>query len=225
MPNVLVIDDNPEILEANKSHLASEGYCVTTADTGINAIMCIKEDDYDCIIMDIMLPDIDGYALCKAARNITNAPIILLTCLDSPDDKVKGLMSGGDDYLTKPYSLKELTARVHAHLRREQRNVRHVNLPVGEVFIDKKKKIVQTQEKGVLLTKKEFDLFILLFENPGKMFPKEELLQILWKDNSDINAVAMYIMKLRRKLHFARRHIGTIENDYRRGYYISRPEP
>jgi len=218
-----MIDDNPEILKANALHLAGEGYDVTTADTGMNAIVCLKEKEYDCIVMDIMLPDIDGYALCKAARNVTNAPIIILTCLDSLDDKIKGLMSGGDDYLTKPYSLKELTARIHAHLRREQRNVRHINLPVGEVFVDKKNKIIQTQEKGVLLTKKEFELFLMLFENPGKMFPKEVIAQTLWKDNLDTNAVAVYIMKLRRKLHFARRYVGTIENDYKRGYYFTKP--
>jgi len=221
MPKILIIDDSPEILEANMSHLTGEGYSVTTADTGMKATAYLNDNQYDCIVMDIMLPDIDGYALCKAARSVTNAPIIFLTCLDTSDDKIKGLMTGGDAYMTKPYSLKELSAHIHAHLRREQRNIRQVQL--GDFFIDKKKRLIQTPEQGVLLTQREFDLFLLLFENLNRVFSKEEILKTLWKDSLNINTVAVHIMKLRRKLDFAKRFIGVIENDYNSGYYMAKP--
>jgi len=219
MPNILLIDDNPEILTVNETHLVGEGYNVTTANTGMNAIISLNEKQYDCIVMDIMLPDIDGYALCKAVRTITNAPIIFLTCMDAPSDKVKGLMLGADDYMTKPYSLDELVARIHAHLRREQAVGRYASF--GEVHIDKVNRMVQTPEKNVFLTQKELELFLLLYENPDKKFTKEEIFKTLWGDNTDTGTVAVHILKLRRKLDFAKPYIGAIENDYNRGYYIS----
>jgi len=221
MPNILLVDDNPEIQEVNMAHLTQEGYNVTTAGTGTNAIIRLNEKQYDCIVMDIMLPDIDGFTLCKAARTITSAPIIMLTCVDAPGDKVKGLMLGGDDYMTKPYSLDELSARIHAHLRRGHSNGRYVSF--GEVYIDRVNRMVQTPEGNVFLSQKELDLFLLLYENPDKKFTKEEILKTLWKDNTDIGTVAVHILKLRRKLDFAKPYIGVIENDYKRGYYISQP--
>jgi DNA-binding response OmpR family regulator len=222
MSNILIIDDNPEILETNMSHLTDEGFIVTPADTGMKALAHLNENQYDCIVMDIMLPDTDGFALCSAARKVTAAPIIFLSCLDSPDDKVKGLMIGGDDYITKPYSLKELAARIHAHLRRKRSEMRHISF--GKCRIDKLKKMIHTPEKEVFLSQKEFELFLLLFENPGRMFSKIELLEALWPDGTDIGTVAVHILKLRRKLEFAKEHIGTIDNDYKHGYYLLRPD-
>src|SRR5215510_13204332 len=114
MANILLIDDNDEILSANQSYLAKQGFNVTCADTGIRAIACLNENQYDCIVLDILLPDLDGFSICKAARTITNAPILFLSCLEETDDKVRGLKLGGDDYMTKPYSLEELAARINA---------------------------------------------------------------------------------------------------------------
>ena len=208
MSKILIIDDNPEILDLNTSHLSKEGFDVTTADTGAKAIAQLKANRYDCIILDIMLPDIDGYAVCKAARSLTSAPIIFLSCLDSPDDKVKGLMIGGDDYMTKPYSLKELAARVHVHLRREKPKAL---FNFGEVSIDKENRIIHTPEKYVLLSQKEFELFMLLFENPDKVFAKEEIFNTLWQPgHTEIGTVAVHILKLRRKLGFAAPYVGVI---------------
>jgi len=222
MSHILIVDDCPEILAANVSHLTAEGFKVTTAETGLEAIVRLNEARYDCIVLDIMLPDIDGFALCKAIRTVTDTPVIFLTCKDDPDDKVEGLMNGGDDYLTKPYSLKELAARIHVLLRHGQRNERHISF--GKVYIDKENRMVQTPEKNVFLSQKEFDLFLLLFENPGKVFSKEELFKTLWPNSTDIGTVAVHISKLRRKLGFAEPHIGTIENNYKSGYYIAPPD-
>jgi len=220
MPKILVVDDNPEILDLNTSHLSKEGFDITTADTGTKAITLLKQNQYDCIILDIMLPDADGYAICKAARSLTNAPIIFLSCLDSPDDKVRGLMIGGDDYMTKPYSLKELSARVHVHLRREKPKALYTS---GAVSIDKDNRIIHTPEKYVLLSQKEYDLFMLLFENTGKVYTKEEIYNNLWQSaKTDISTVAVHILKLRRKLGFAAPYIGTIKTCESGGYYLAR---
>jgi len=224
MSNILIVDDCPEILAANVLHLTAEGFHVTTAGTGVEAILRLNEKQYDCIVLDIMLPDIDGFALCKAIRTVTDTPVIFLTCKDDPNDKVEGLMNGGDDYLTKPYSLQELTARIHVLLRHgKQRNERQII--VGEVYIDKENRMIQTPVKNVFLSQKEFALFMLLFENPEKVFSKEELFKTLWPNSMDIGTVAVHISKLRRKLSFAESYIGTIENNYKSGYYIIPPEP
>ena len=102
MSRILFIDDNEEILSINKSHLTGQGFDVTCADTGINALALLKDNQYDCIVLDILLPELDGFTLCKAARTITDTPILFLSCLEEADDKVNGLMAGGDDCLTKP---------------------------------------------------------------------------------------------------------------------------
>ncbi|MCL2397160.1 MAG: response regulator transcription factor [Defluviitaleaceae bacterium] len=219
MPKILIIDDSPEILNLNTAHLIKEGFDVATADTGAKAIARLKEGRYDCIILDIMLPDTDGFAVCKAARDLTSAPIIFLSCLDSPDDKVKGLMIGGDDYMTKPYSLKELAARIHVHLRREQpKNL----LAFGSASIDKDNRIIHTPDKYVLLSQKEFELFMFLFENLGRVFSKEEIYSTLWQSgSSEIGTVAVHILKLRRKLGFAAPYVGTIETSDG-GYFLAR---
>ena len=223
MPNILLIDDSPEILAANLSHLTAEGFHVTTADTGMEAILRLNEKHYDCIVLDIMLPDIDGFSLCKAIRTVTDTPVIFLTCKDDPSDKIEGLTNGGDDYLTKPYSLQELSARIHILLRHgKQRNERRTKF--GEVYIDRENRMVQTPVKNVFLSQKEFDLFMLLFENPERVFSKEELFKTLWPNSMDIGTVAVHISKLRRKLGFAESYIGKIENNYKSGYYIIPPE-
>ena len=133
MPSVLLIDDNEEILSVNKSYLTGQGFSVTCADNGVYALVMLKENRYDCIVLDILLPDLDGFTICKAARTITDTPILFLSCLEEADDKVEGLMAGGDDYITKPCSLKELTARINVMLRRTVVNEK----PSDEPHIDR----------------------------------------------------------------------------------------
>lgn len=220
MPRVLIIDDSPDILIANQKYLSTEGFSVTLADTGAKAVSHLNQGKFDCIVMDVMLPDIDGFALCHATRSITTAPIIFLTCLDTLEDKLKGLMVGGDDYMTKPYNLQELSARIHAMLRRGEINRKTTSS--NGVTIDKENRIISLPEKNVFLSQKEFELFLLLFENPGKIFSREELHQVLWPNGTDIGAVAVYILKLRRKLNFADKYIGKIVSEYSQGYSVAR---
>lgn len=220
MKQILLIDDNEEILSANLAHLGAQGFEVTCANTGIKALSYLNSNQYDCIVLDILLPDLDGYAICTAARTITDAPIIFLSCLDEPDDKVKGLRSGGDDYMTKPYSLKELTARIQAITRRGERKMP----PHGGVFIDHDNKIIRACGKNILLSEKEFNLFMLLYTHPTKVFSKEVILDEIWQGNAEVGIVAVWISKLRKKLDFAASAIGRIESKYGTGYFLIPPE-
>ena len=220
MPRVLIIDDNPDILVANQKYLSAEGFVVTLAETGAEAVSQLVRGQFDCIVMDVMLPDMDGFTLCDVVRSTTSTPIIFLTCLDTLEDKLRGLMVGGDDYMTKPYNLQELSARIHAILRREGINRKMVS-PNG-VTIDKENRIVCLAEKNVFLSQKEFELFLLLFENPGTVFTREQLHKMLWPNGTDIGAVAVYILKLRRKLSFAEKYIGKIVSEYSQGYSVVR---
>ena len=220
MPEILLVDDNEEILSANESHLTRQGFDVTCADTGIKAIALLKDNQFDCIVLDVLLPDLDGFTICKAARTITDTPVLFLSCLEEADDKVKGLMAGGDDYMTKPCSLKELTARINAMLRRKGSK----KIEVADVSIDRDTKIINALGKSVLLSEREFRLFILFFENKGKSFSKEELLERIWYGNAEMSVVTSLVLRLRRKIEFAENVIGQIKSEYGKGYSLVPPE-
>jgi DNA-binding response OmpR family regulator len=220
MPEILLVDDNEDILSVNKGYLTRQGFNVTCADTGIKAIALLKDNKYDCIVLDILLQDLDGFTICKAARTITETPILFLSCLEEADDKVKGLMAGGDDYMTKPCSLSELTARINAMLRR---NIAQ-DKPRAAVSIDRDTKIINALGKNVLLSEREFNLFILFYENKGMSFSKEELLERIWYGNAEISAVTSLILRLRRKIEFAGDVIGQIVSEYGKGYTLIPPE-
>jgi len=213
MPEILLVDDNEEILSVNESHLTRQGFDVTCADTGIKAIALLKDNQFDCIVLDVLLPDLDGFTICKAARTITDTPVLFLSCLEEADDKVKGLMAGGDDYMTKPCSLKELTARINAMLRRKGSK----KIEVADVSIDRDTKIINALGKSVLLSEREFRLFILFFENKGKSFSKEELLERIWYGNAEMSVVTSLVLRLRRKIEFAENAIGQIKSEYGKG--------
>lgn len=140
--HILIVDDDPDILRTNKRFLTPRGYEVDTADTPSEALCLLEENHYACILLDVMLPGMDGYELCEAVRSLTDAPVIFVSCLDSEDDKIKGLISGGDDYMTKPYSLKELATRIFAQIRRAS---------MGSFFLDESSTTVYCQGRGISL--------------------------------------------------------------------------
>ncbi|MCL2255083.1 MAG: response regulator transcription factor [Lachnospiraceae bacterium] len=224
MNEILIVDDNEEILTANRDHLTAQGFNVTCADTGIKALALLNENRYDCLVLDILLPDLDGFTICKAARTITNTPVLFLSCLDEIDDKVNGLLSGGDDYMTKPYSLRELTARIHALLRRseiQENNTADVRTPAQEnIIIDRNHRSIFACGKNVLLSDKEFKLFTLLYDNQGAILSKEEILKEVWHNNAEIGIVAVWMLRLRRKIEFTEEVIGCIETIYGIGYRL-----
>lgn len=154
---LLAVDDEPDIQRTNKKYLESRGYRVDTAACASEALELLHDNSYDCILLDVLLPDLSGFELCAAVRALTSAPILFLSCMDDEGNKVEGLMAGGDDYITKPYSLKELAARVYAQLRR--------NAMKG-FSIDHSQQILTVNGRAILLAQKEFDLFLYLLGNP-----------------------------------------------------------
>jgi DNA-binding response OmpR family regulator len=224
MPEVLLIDDNQEILNANSSRLTDEGFVVTVADSGVRAVSLISSRSFDCIVLDILLPDLDGYAICKAARPITDTPSLVLSCLDEVDEKLKGLMMGGDDYMTKPYSLHELAARVHALIRRSGGAKGNSSSLNDDFYVDRDQRLIHTKQQSVILSKREFELFLLFYDNPGVLFSKEAILETIWKTcMATPHTITVHITRLRKKIYFAESKIGRIESAYGSGYCLTPP--
>ena len=157
---LLAVDDEPDILRTNRRYLEARGYRVDSAVCAQDALDLLKKQSYDCILLDVLLPDMNGFALCEAVRALTFAPILFLSCMDDEEDKIKGLMAGGDDYITKPYSLKELAARVYAQVRRSA---------MKGFAIDHQNQILRIDNRIIPLAQKEFDLFLFLLGNPGRV--------------------------------------------------------
>jgi len=205
---ILAVDDEPDILRTNRRYLETQGYQVDTAACASDALEHLKKQNYDAILLDVLLPDRNGFALCEAIRTLTSAPILFLSCMDE-EDKIEGLMAGGDDYITKPYSLKELAARVYAQVRR---------VSMKRFAIDHSNQLLQVDDQIIPMPQKEFELF--LFGNTGQIFPAAELYQQVCRTGeiNSANTVAVHIKRLRHKLEDVGAVIGRIETVRGEGY-------
>lgn len=197
---ILLVDDEPAICNLIKLHFKTEGYLVYTASDATEALEQLQHHP-DLILLDINMPEIDGLELCKKIRNHIECPIIFLTSRITEQDKIIGLQVGGDDYVTKPFSLAELTARVEAHLRRENRN-RHSNIKIyGDLVIDYSGRCVYYQEEIIPFSKKEFEIIEFLSLHAGQVFERERIYERLWgyeaEGNSDI--LKEHIRRIRAK--------------------------
>lgn len=210
---LLAVDDEPDILRTNRRYLEARGYQVDTACCAAEALALLGKQSYDCILLDVLLPDMNGFALCEAVRAITSAPILFLSCMDDEEEKIKGLMAGGEDYITKPYSLKELAARVYAQVRRSS---------MKGFAIDHQNQLLRVDNRLIPLTQKEFDLFLFLLGNPGRILSAAELYQKVWRTGKTDNAntVAVHITRLRHKLEETDSVIGRIETVRGEGYRL-----
>lgn len=176
---ILIIEDEPKIANVVRSYLEREGYQASIADTGEKALRLIK-DSYDLIILDLMLPDIDGESICAAVREISDIPILMLTAKSSEDDRVKGLGMGADDYIVKPFSARELVARVKAHLRRTKKiEDRILSFNNGLLKIDMQSMEVIKGASRFALTPTEFKILITLAERPQNVFSRSQLVNIV----------------------------------------------
>lgn len=212
MPNekILIIDDEKEINDLIRSYIIKEGFIPYSAYTGKSALSIIDEENPDLIILDIMLPDIEGTNLSLKIRGISNAPIIFLSCKAEEMDKIIALSAGGDDYMTKPFLPGELIARVKAHLRRHQSG--NFNRPSEEdketyrfpgLIVNMQTHEVTANSKKVNLTAKEFDILKLFIKNPKQIFTTDQIYECAWKTNSldgDSRTVMVYISTLRKKI-------------------------
>ena len=208
MYRILVCDDEKDIVSALKIYLASEGYEVVEAYNGEEALRRIGEQEIHLVLMDIMMPQMDGITAMVKIREISNVPVILLTAKGEDTDKVLGLTVGADDYVTKPFNPVELQARVKSQLRRYMMlgggNVKWDILSVGGVEMDDKAKEVTLDGELVSLTRTEYDILKLLLEHKGEVFSPNEIYRKVWKDTAfgTENTVAVHIRHLREKLEY-----------------------
>lgn len=207
MYNVLICDDQPDIVNALKIYLAPEGYHLYEAYTGKEALELVKRHDIHLILLDVMMPVMDGITATSKIREFSNAPIILLTAKSETEDKVLGLNVGADDYITKPFAPVEVLARVRSQLRRYDRlgskpDTVEGNLTVGGVTLDDRTKTVSVDGEEVALTPTEYAILHLLMANPGKVFSTKVLYESVWQETAlgSEGAVAVHIRHLREKI-------------------------
>ena len=203
---VLVVDDEKLIVKGIRFSLEQDGYGVDCAYHGEEALKLAKENAYDIILLDVMLPKYDGFEVCQQIREYSDVPIIMLTAKGDDMDKILGLDYGADDYITKPFNILEVKARIKAIMRRvSKRDKNQENEKVivkGEMKIDCESRRVIIGEKEINLTAKEFDLLELLAMNPGKVYSRENLLNIVWgyEYPGDARTVDVHIRRLREKI-------------------------
>ncbi len=201
---ILIVDDEEDMVSFMRDALVLDGYEVLTAYNGEQAVQYAKSQP-DIILLDIMMPGLNGYEVCQNIRDKVVCPIIFLSALREEVDRIKGLAMGGDDYLTKPFSMKELRVRIQAHLRREKRAVSLSNrtlLRYGRIAIDLKGHEVYLDSEHIAFTKREFDIIELLAMNPGIVFTKDHIYERVWGYDAegDSAGVAEHIKKIRAKL-------------------------
>ena len=226
--NVLVVEDEARVAAFIQSGLKSEGWTVTVAPDGETGLALAESDEFDVIVLDLMLPGISGQEVCRrirARRDIT--PILILTALDNISDRVAGLRIGADDYLTKPFDFDELLARIEALARRRnafaaEKDDAHV-LQVGDIRFDLQSLEVHCGDRRVDLTHKEREILKLFLARPGKVLSRERILNAVWGANADPlnNVVDVYVGRLRKKLGPASDAIETVRGI---GYRLHRPQ-
>ena len=203
MSKILIVEDDENILELEKDYIEASNMEAQGATNGNDGLELALNNDYDLILLDVMLPGINGFDICKKIRETKNTPVIFVTAKREEIDKISGLGFGADDYIVKPFSLVELEARVQAHLRREERHQTNTKVKFsGELLIDYSERTVYIQNQPIGLVKKEFDIVELLSQNAGQVFDKERIYERVWGYDSegDSSVVAEHIRRIRTKI-------------------------
>lgn len=227
---VLIVDDDKTFVKGLKHSLEQDGYNIDITDKGENVIEIFNKESHDLIIMNIILPDIDGLELCKKIRKNSSVPIIMIAEKDKDIDKILALEYGADDYLAKPFNDLELKARIKAILRRVSMN--EANLPEQVIEIDDFEvntlgRKLMIDDDQINLTAKEFDLFMLLSSHPGKVYTREDLLKLVWDYEyfGDLRTVDVHIRRLREKIEKDASQAEYILTKWGEGYYFrDRPD-
>lgn len=225
MSRILIVEDETAIAELEKDYLELSGFDVVIENTGDKGLKAALGEEFDLIVLDLMLPVIDGYEICRRVREKKNIPIIMVSAKKEDIDKIRGLGIGADDYMTKPFSPSELVARVKAHLARYERLVGS-NVKANEIIeirgikIDKTARRVWVNGEETQFTTKEFDLLTFLAENPNHVYSKDELFREIWNMESigDIATVTVHIKKIREKIEFDTSKPQYIETIWGVGY-------
>ncbi len=225
---ILVVDDEKLLVKGIKYNLEQEGYRVETAFDGEEAVRLAHDESIDLILLDIMLPKMDGLTVCRTIRGFSNVPIIMLSAKSEDIDKILGLEYGADDYITKPFNIREVTSRIKAILRRvtPQTPGKTTNdiLVSGDITLDYNFRHVVIQNKTIELTSKEFDLLELFVKNPGKVYTRENLLDIAWGFDypGDVRTVDVHIRRLREKIEPNPAAPDYIKTKWGVGYYYKK---
>ena len=225
MSKILIVEDEESIAELEKDYLELSGFQVETEKQGDTGLKRALEEDFDLVILDLMLPGVDGFEICKKVRETKNIPILMVSAKKDDIDKIRGLGLGADDYMTKPFSPSELVARVKAHLAQYERLV-GAGRPENDIIeirglkIDKTARRVWVDGQEKQFTTKEFDLLTFLAENPNHVFTKEELFRKVWNMDSvgDIATVTVHIKKIREKIEYDTSNPQYIETIWGVGY-------
>ena len=230
MAKVLVVDDEKLIVKGIRFSLEQDGMEVDCAYDGEEAIKMAKEKEYDIVLLDVMLPKHDGFEVCQAIREFSEMPIIMLTAKGSDMDKILGLEYGADDYITKPFNILEVKARIKAIMRRNSKKSRKDERESGKVIeagglkLDTDSRRVFISDKEINLTAKEFDLLELLVCNPSKVYSREELLRFVWGNKAaaggDVRTVDVHVRRLREKIEPSPSDPKYVHTKWGVGYYF-----
>ena len=225
MSKILIIEDEEAIAELEKDYLELSGFEVEIANRGDIGLKKALEEEYDLVILDLMLPEVDGFEICRQVRDQKNTPIIMVSAKKDDIDKIRGLGLGADDYMTKPFSPSELVARVKAHLERYNRLIgsgrpQNDTIEIRGLKIDKTARRVWVNGEEKPFTTKEFDLLTFLAENPNRVLTKDELFRKIWDMESvgDIATVTVHIKKIREKIEINTAKPQYIETIWGVGY-------
>lgn len=225
MKKILIIEDETSIAELEKDYLELSDFEVEIEENGKKGLSRALEEDFDMFILDLMLPDMDGFDICREIRGVKNVPILMVSAKKDDIDKIRGLGLGADDYITKPFSPSELVARVKAHLARYESltsadPMRNDEIKIRGIRIDKTARRVWVNDEEKAFTSKEFDLLTFLAENPNRVFSKEELFSTIWEmePEGDIATVTVHIKKIREKIEYNTAKPQYIETIWGVGY-------
>ena len=227
MAKILVVDDEQLLVKGIKFNLEHEGYQVETGFDGEHAVDLARNGNFDLIILDVMMPGIDGLQACMRIREFSDVPVIMLTARSEDTDKIIGFECGADDYITKPFNILELKARVRALLRRSaiaSQKQPSDTLSAGHIRLDVGERTAWKGEERVELTAKEFDLMELLLRNPGRVYSRENLLNVVWGYEyiGDYRTVDVHVRRLREKLELDPASPEYIRTKWGVGYYLSK---
>ncbi len=228
MKKILIIEDDLDIGELQQDYLEINGYDVELQTSGKEGLKRALNKEYDLLIIDIMLPEVDGFEICKQVRAVKNIPILIVSAKKEDIDKIRGLGLGADDYIIKPFSPSELVARVKAHLARYERLIGNMDTAKKEIrirglVIDEMARKVYVNNQKISLTAKEFDLLLFLAQHPNRVFSKEDLFESIWglDSSGDITTITVHIRKIRGKIENDPSNPQFIETVWGAGYMMS----
>jgi two-component system OmpR family response regulator len=218
---VLIVDDELAIRDMLEIGFAKAGFLTRAVSDGRSALEVVRSWSPEVIILDIMLPEIDGFSLLPAIRRISEAPVIMLSAKSEPSEKVNGLLRGADDYVCKPFDLDELVARVHSALRRPRLEIRHL-LRYADLTVDVARQAISRGSRRIDLSRREYDLLVTLLQQPERVFTRSQLLDFVWGVDRDVvpNVVETYISYLRGKIDSGER-VKLIRTRRGSGYVMS----